>query len=103
MIMIIIIIMFSFMKMHKNKINRHYGQELDLFETYPCEVIRGQLYLGRRAHANMAFIQRDLKIERHVNCSGCPSILLAVKISHEMQILLISKLVFLSIKVSSDR
>jgi len=44
-------------------------QELDNFQTYPCEVIPGMVYIGNLKHAHNSEIHEDLKIEAHVNVS----------------------------------
>ena len=44
-------------------------RELDEMKTYPVEIIPGQLYMGNWEHGNAAYIQKDLKIKGHVNCS----------------------------------
>lgn len=44
-------------------------KELDALQTYPVEIISGLLYLGNCNHGNIPYIQKDLKIKAHINCS----------------------------------
>lgn len=44
-------------------------KELDALQTYPVEIISGLLYLGNWNHGNIPYIQKDLKIKAHINCS----------------------------------
>ena len=44
-------------------------RELDEMKTYPIEILPGALYMGNWEHGNAAYIQKDLKIKAHVNCS----------------------------------
>lgn len=50
-------------------------KELDDFKTYPIEVIPNLLYIGDWRQANAAYIQKDLKITGHVNCTQTPGTL----------------------------
>lgn len=43
-------------------------QEMDELETYPAEIIPGLLYLGNWRQANAPNVQKDLKIQAHINC-----------------------------------
>lgn len=47
-------------------------KELDDFKTYPIEIIPNLLYIGDWRQANAAYIQKDLKITGHVNCTQTP-------------------------------
>ncbi|XP_064612955.1 serine/threonine/tyrosine-interacting-like protein 1 [Liolophura sinensis] len=43
-------------------------REMDELETYPAEIIPGLLYLGNWRQANAPNVQKDLKIQAHINC-----------------------------------
>lgn len=47
-------------------------REYDEIKTYPTEILPGFLYLGNWAQGNAAYIQKDLKVKGHVNCSEQP-------------------------------
>ncbi|ELT94562.1 hypothetical protein CAPTEDRAFT_126144 [Capitella teleta] len=47
-------------------------RELDCIETLPTEIIPGLLHLGNWRQGNAAYIQKDLKIKGHINCSMTP-------------------------------
>ena len=38
-------------------------------QTYPIEIYPGRLYFGNWQHANIPYMQKDLKVTGHVNCS----------------------------------
>ncbi|XP_049643831.1 serine/threonine/tyrosine-interacting-like protein 1 isoform X1 [Suncus etruscus] len=44
-------------------------QELDSFKPYPFEIMEGKIYLGNFAQACDPKIQKDLKIQAHINIS----------------------------------
>ena len=44
-------------------------QELDAFQPYPIEIMPGRIYLGNFKQACDPKIQKDLKINAHVNIS----------------------------------
>ena len=66
-----------------------YSQEYDEIKTYPIEVIPGFLYLGTLAQGNAAYIQKDLKVRGHVNCSEEAETLLVPNIYHIKFVLLV--------------
>ncbi len=43
---------------------------LELFQTYPSEIIPGLLYLGNLNHASQAYVKKDLKLKAYVNCTN---------------------------------
>ncbi|CAK8695146.1 unnamed protein product [Clavelina lepadiformis] len=44
-------------------------QELDLVETFPCELLPGILYIGSSEQAQSYHIHKELKIQAHINVS----------------------------------
>ena len=44
-------------------------RELDNIKTYPIEILPSLLYLGNWSHGTSAYIQKELKINRHIICS----------------------------------
>ncbi|XP_049643832.1 serine/threonine/tyrosine-interacting-like protein 1 isoform X2 [Suncus etruscus] len=48
---------------------RRVKKELDSFKPYPFEIMEGKIYLGNFAQACDPKIQKDLKIQAHINIS----------------------------------
>ncbi|CAH1801705.1 unnamed protein product [Owenia fusiformis] len=43
-------------------------REMDEMKTFPIEIMPGLLYVGNARQGNAAYIQKDLKVQGHINC-----------------------------------